>query len=101
MIYGWNVSPFYTFDHVLFTFPALPQMHWLRLPDPRFRAVLPLARQLLRVRLLLPAEEQGPGLPRLQQGLQALSAEGDDAVRGMQEVRISKNHLKFNDNPKH
>ncbi len=64
----------------------MSEVHGLRRPDARLGPVVPVALQLLRVRLLLPAEEQGPGVPVLRQGLQALGAKGDDAVRQLQEV---------------
>ena len=61
-------------------------MHRLRRQDAGLRSVLSVAQQLHRLRLLLSAAEQGPGLPLLRQGLQALGSEGDDAVRPMQKV---------------
>ena len=64
----------------------MPQVHRLRRPDTRLGPVLQVALQLRRLRLVLPAAQQGAGLSRVRARLQALGAEGDDTVRQLQKV---------------
>ncbi len=64
----------------------MPEMHGLWRKDAGKRPVVQVALQLRCLRFLLPAEEQGPGLSMLRQGVQAFRPEGDDAMRHVQKV---------------
>ena len=66
----------------------MSKMYRLWRQNSRFRPIVTLAQQLHRLRLVLPAAKQGPGLSLLRSGLSALGPEGNDAVWSVQKVNI-------------